>query len=163
MTESLLLFILAAISVVIGVFIGIYIQGLKSKTRISTWTERENQLQSVINGLRADMEKLQGEKADVQRDKEATGLQLARKEAELENLRQKNEEQKEEVERLQEKFTREFENLANKILDEKSNKFTQQNKENIKNILSPLQEKILLFEKKVEESQKRSEEHTSEL
>ncbi|RNL83126.1 DNA recombination protein RmuC [Sinomicrobium pectinilyticum] len=156
MTESLLLFILAAISVVIGVFIGIYIQGLKSKTRISTWTERENQLQSVINGLRADMEKLQGEKADVQRDKEATGLQLARKEAELENLRQKNEEQKEEVERLQEKFTREFENLANKILDEKSNKFTQQNKENIKNILSPLQEKILLFEKKVEESQKES-------
>jgi DNA recombination protein RmuC len=40
-----------------------------------------------------------------------------------------------------------FENLANKILDEKSNKFTEQNKENMKNILSPLQDKIQLFEK----------------
>ncbi|MGS2761609.1 DNA recombination protein RmuC [Sinomicrobium sp. M5D2P9] len=156
MTESLLLFIIAAISVVAGVFAGIYIQGLKSKTRTSTWAERENQLQSAINGLRGDVEKLHAEKADIQREKEAAGLQLARREAELENLRQKNEEQKEEVEKLQEKFTREFENLANKILDEKSNKFTQQNKENIKNILSPLQEKIMLFEKKVEESQKES-------
>src|SRR5690606_14352625 len=41
-----------------------------------------------------------------------------------------------------------------KILEEKSNKFTEQNKENLKNILNPLQEKIQLFEKKVEESQK---------
>jgi DNA recombination protein RmuC len=34
--------------------------------------------------------------------------------------------------KLQEKFTKEFENLANKILEEKSNKFTEQNKENMK-------------------------------
>lgn len=47
-----------------------------------------------------------------------------------------------------------FENLANKILDEKSSKFTEQNQKNIKDILSPLNEKIQLFEKKVEESQK---------
>jgi DNA recombination protein RmuC len=57
-------------------------------------------------------------------------------------------EQKNEVEKLQDKFTKEFENLANKILEEKSNKFTEQNKENMKSILSPLQEKIHLFEKK---------------
>jgi DNA recombination protein RmuC len=56
-------------------------------------------------------------------------------------------EQKNEVEKLQDKFTKEFENLANKILEEKSNKFTEQNKENMKSILSPLQEKIHLFEK----------------
>jgi DNA anti-recombination protein RmuC len=41
-------------------------------------------------------------------------------------------EQKNEVEKLQDKFTKEFENLANKILEEKSNKFTEQNKENIR-------------------------------
>jgi DNA recombination protein RmuC len=34
------------------------------------------------------------------------------------------------------------------IKEEKSNKFTEQNKENMKSILSPLQEKIHLFEKK---------------
>ncbi|MBC9796699.1 DNA recombination protein RmuC [Sinomicrobium weinanense] len=154
MTESLLIFIVAAVSVIAGVFAGIYIQGLKSKNQQSTWTERENQLQSTANGLREDIEKLHSEKGDLRREKENIGLQLARKETELDNLREKNREQKEEVEKLQEKFTREFENLANKILDEKSNKFTQQNRENIKNILTPLQEKIQLFEKKVEESQK---------
>jgi DNA recombination protein RmuC len=62
-------------------------------------------------------------------------------------------EQKNEVEKLQDKFTKEFENLANKILEEKSNKFTEQNKENMKSILSPLQEH--LFEK-VEDTHKES-------
>ena len=46
------------------------------------------------------------------------------------------------LEKIQEKFTKEFENLANKILEEKSNKFTEQNKLNITNILTPLKEKI---------------------
>ena len=74
----------------------------------------------------------------------------------FENLWERNKEQKDEVEKLQEKFTKEFENLANKILDEKSNKFTEQNKENLKNILTPLQDKIQLFEKKVEDTHKES-------
>src|SRR5690606_27678005 len=96
----------------------------------------------------------QKEKEELRLEKEQLGNQIVRYQADLENLSDKNREQKQEVEKLQEKFTKEFENLANKILDEKSTKFTQQNRENIKNILSPLQEKILLFEKKVEESQK---------
>jgi DNA anti-recombination protein RmuC len=65
-------------------------------------------------------------------------------EVDFENLWERNREQNE-VEKLQDKFTKEFENL-NKILEEKSNKFTEQNKENMKSILSPLQE-IHLFEK----------------
>ncbi|HMI07371.1 MAG TPA: DNA recombination protein RmuC, partial [Flavobacterium sp.] len=69
---------------------------------------------------------------------------------------ERNLEQKQEVEKLQEKFTKEFENLANKILEEKSNKFTEQNKENMKTILAPLQDKIQLFEKKVEDTHKES-------
>ena len=69
---------------------------------------------------------------------------------------ERSKEQRREIEELQEKFTKEFENLANKILEEKSTKFTEQNRENIKNILSPLQEKIQLFEKKVESTHKES-------
>ncbi|MFT7250880.1 MAG: DNA recombination protein RmuC, partial [Flavobacterium sp.] len=80
----------------------------------------------------------------------------SKKEVDFENLWERNKEQKQEVEQLQEKFTKEFENLANKILEDKSNKFTEQNKENMKNILSPLQEKIQNFEKKVEDTHKES-------
>ena len=88
--------------------------------------------------------------------KESLVVQLSKSETDLENLWQRNKEQKQEVEQLQEKFTKEFENLANKILEEKTNKFTEQNKENLKTILSPLQDKIQLFEKKVEDTHKES-------
>jgi DNA recombination protein RmuC len=67
------------------------------------------------------------------------------------NLQEKLVTQKDEVEQLQKKFTTEFENLANKILEEKSKKFTEQNKDNINNILNPLSEKIASFQKKVED------------
>jgi DNA recombination protein RmuC len=43
-----------------------------------------------------------------------------------------------------------FENLANKILEEKSLKFTEQNKNNLDIILNPLKDKIKDFEQKVE-------------
>jgi len=93
-------------------------------------------------------------KRRLQTEKEQLGNQIVRYQADLENLQRINTEQKEEVEKLQEKFTKDFEILASKILEEKSTKFTEQNQKNIKQILSPLQEKIQLFEKKVEDTQK---------
>ncbi len=96
------------------------------------------------------------EKENIRNEKDSLAIQLSKKEVDFENLWERNKEQKEEVEKLQEKFTKEFENLANKILEEKSNKFTEQNKENMKNILTPLQDKIQLFEKKVEDTHKES-------
>ena len=68
------------------------------------------------------------------------------------NLQTRLVEQKDEVEKLQEKFTKEFENLANKIFEDKSSKFTSQNKENLDQILKPLNDKIKDFEKRVEET-----------
>ena len=53
------------------------------------------------------------------------------------NLEDKLTTQKEEVEQLQKKFTAEFENLANKILEDKSKRFTEQNKVNINEIIDP--------------------------
>ena len=67
-------------------------------------------------------------------------------------LSEKIEDQKKELATLQVKFTKEFELVANKILEEKSNKFTDQNKKNIDAILNPLKEKIGEFQKKVEDT-----------
>ena len=119
-----------------------------------------NQLKEQISTDKASFEKqLQfsnSEKESIRTEKDSLAIQLSKKEVDFENLWERNKEQKEEVEKLQEKFTKEFENLANKILEEKSNKFTEQNKENMKNILTPLQDKIHLFEKKVEDTHKES-------
>ena len=45
-----------------------------------------------------------------------------------------------------------FQNLANDILEDKSRRFTEANRENIERILSPLNKDIQEFRKKVEES-----------
>jgi DNA recombination protein RmuC len=74
----------------------------------------------------------------------------------LSSLRADFNNKKEEIEQLQKKFTTEFENLANKIFEEKTTKFSEQSKNNLAEILNPLREKISEFEKKVEETSKES-------
>jgi DNA recombination protein RmuC len=61
---------------------------------------------------------------------------------------------KSELENVHKKYSVEFENIANKILDEKSRKFTDQNKTNLEVILNPLKEKIKDFENKIEKAYK---------
>jgi len=53
-------------------------------------------------------------------------------------------------------LTHQFEALAGKILDEKSTKFTEQNKANLDQLLGPLRVQINDFRGKVEEAQKDS-------
>jgi len=136
------------------VFLGIYIQKLKTKSSQSELDAENRQLNTSISSLNEKILTENAEKRKLQTEKETLGQNYVRLEGINENLQRVNTEQKQEVEKLQEKFAKEFENLANKILEEKSNKFTEQNQKNIKQILSPLQEKIQLFEKKVEASQK---------
>ena len=154
MNEYLIYLLIGLGALTLGYLLGTYIMGLKKKSEQSALEEREQQLQNNISVLEKKLQEASEQETHLQREKENLGNQIIRHQAQLENLQQKNEEQKTEVERLQEKFTKEFENLANKILEEKSLKFTEQNQKNIKTILNPLQEKIQLFEKKVEESQK---------
>lgn len=155
MNDNLLLLIISIlIFTVIGFILGNYFAKLKSKSEKSTLEERQNQMGLTIEQLRENVIKIENEREDIRREKDFLNAELTRKNADFNNLRQKNEEQKAEVEKLQEKFTKEFENLANKILDEKSSKFTLQNKENLDTILKPLQEKIQHFEKRVEETNK---------
>ncbi len=148
--------IVGLIALGIGYFLGNYIQNLKTKSSQSTLEEREQQLRNNVSALEGRLRDAEEHKMHLQAEKEQLGNHLVRHQADMENLQLKNREQKEEVQKLQEKFTKEFENLANKILEEKSNKFTEQNEKNIKNILDPLNEKIKTFQDKVERTHKES-------
>lgn len=164
MLPFLLLFIVA---LAIGIFIGKLLFSARFQSEKISLEEKLIALNTQLNqqkeqfllersNFEKQIETINAEKENIRNEKDSLAIQLTKKEVDFENLWERNKEQKEEVEKLQEKFTKEFENLANKILDEKSNKFTEQNKENIKNILSPLQDKIQLFEKKVEDTHKES-------
>lgn len=163
MNDSLILIIAILIAAGLGTYIGIIFTKLKNKSEQSTLEERQNQMTSNIEELKQHLNKVELEREAIRREKELLSSELARKNADFDNLKQKNEEQKAEVEKLQEKFTKEFENLANRILDEKSSKFTIQNKENLDSILKPLQEKIQHFEKRVEETNKEDITRSSDL
>lgn len=63
---------------------------------------------------------------------------------------EKIEEQKLEIKQNQERFNKDFELIASRILEEKTNKFTEHNRTNLDIILNPLRENIKAFEQKVE-------------
>ena len=156
MNESILILITFIVALAIGIFIGKIIFSASSNSEKASLSEKNIGLVSQIEQLKSQINQLSIEKENLQKEKESLAIHLAKKENDFDNLWERNKEQKQEVEQLQEKFTKEFENLANKILEEKTVKFTEQNKENLKNILSPLQDKIQLFEKKVEDTHKES-------
>lgn len=85
-------------------------------------------------------------------DNSIQSQQLARAEADFGNLQEKLEMQKKEMENLQQKFTTEFENIATKILKQNTVDFSMSNQKSITDLLSPLKEKIQVFEKKVEDT-----------
>jgi DNA recombination protein RmuC len=167
MFDTIIILAAFVIALLIGIYIGKSIFSANSKSEKASLEEKINGLLSQIEQIKnqfqsekATWEKqllqLNLEKDTIRNEKEALAIQLSKKEVDFDNLLERNKEQKQEVEQLQEKFTKEFENLANKILEEKSTKFTEQNKENLKSILSPLQDKIQHFEKKVEDTHKES-------
>ncbi len=178
MNDSIILILAIVVAAAIGGYLGLIISKLKSKTEQSTLEERNANLQNQITNLQTSyaneskkqdnlfksqltqlqtsVSKIENERESIRAEKDFLNSELARKNTELENLQQLNVKRDEELETRQEQLRKDFELLANKILEEKSNKFTEQNKENIKSILSPLHDKIQGFEKKVEDSQKES-------
>ncbi|MEM6893346.1 MAG: DNA recombination protein RmuC [Bacteroidota bacterium] len=154
MTSELIYLLVGVLCIAIGVLLGNYFHKLKMRGTLGVWEEREKQLQNTLATQQEDGKTRTAKIQQLQIEKEQLGQQIIRHQAEVQNLTEKNAEQKKEVEQLQEKFTKDFEILANKILEDKSKRFTEKNKENIENILTPLNKKIKEFEDKVEKSQK---------
>ncbi|WP_346858571.1 DNA recombination protein RmuC [uncultured Draconibacterium sp.] len=111
------------------------------------WEERYQLLKAESAEWKQELEHTRGENTDL-------FGQLEKAKVEYQNLKEKLETQKAELDQMQKKFTTEFENVATKILERNSEKFTAANQKNIGDVLNPLKEKIQLFEKKVEDTYK---------
>ncbi|MCX7547559.1 DNA recombination protein RmuC [Xanthomarina sp. F1114] len=156
MTDNLILIVAILIAGGIGAYLGMAFTKLKTKGEKSTLEERQNQLNLAITDLKATISKIEVERNDIRNEKDLLNSELTKRNTEYENLEKQLLKRDKEIALQQEQLRKDFELLATKILDEKSEKFTLQNKENIKQILNPLQEKIQVFEKKVEDTQKES-------
>lgn len=107
--------------------------------------ERERILMADRDRLSLEMKEESLARQSVERSLEGTN-------AYLQAQQEKFAEQRQEMENMKVQFNNEFQVMANKILEEKSFKFTQLNQQNISLVLDPLKEKIKTFEEKVEKS-----------
>ncbi len=170
-------FIYVLSGLLIGSLVAFLILHFYSKSKYSLSAEEVKILESQKNELEVSIKLSEGRIVNIQEEsgklreelileREKSGKYgnlLAARTEELKNLNQKLEDQKKDIESLQEKFQIQFKNLANEILEEKTKKFTEQNKTNLFDILNPLKEKIGEFEKKVEQTNKESIERNSAL
>ena len=156
MNDNLILILAILVSAFAGAYLVKLFNKLKSKSEKSILEERQNLLGNKIVELKNTVINLEGERDTFRNEKESLNLKLTQRNTEYENLQQLHLKSEADLEKRQEQLRKDFELLATKILDEKSEKFTLQNKENIKNILVPLQEKIKQFEDKVDKTHKES-------
>jgi len=119
--------------------------------------------QEKVSNFEADIQSLRQELNSEREKSERFSSLLSAKNQELLGFQEKLKDQKQEIESMHEKLQIQFKNLANDILEEKTKKFTDQNKISLSDILNPLKEKIQEFEKKVEQTNKESIERNSAL
>ncbi len=114
------------------------------KANLETARQSLEKVNAEMEGLKEEL----GEKTEKLNESIQNSAVLS---ANNQALEDKLETQKKEIADMAKKFNLEFENIASRILEEKTRKFTVQNRENLETILKPLGENIEHFKKKVEE------------
>jgi DNA recombination protein RmuC len=150
--------VLLLIGLIVGAVLAFLFLKSRSEGTVSAAAEKARQLELSLFELKTERAQ-QSKETENRLQAEHTRLvdlskELASAENENGNLTRKLAEQKAELEQLNQKFTKEFENLANRILEEKSQRFTDQNKTNLDIILNPFKERLKEFEQKVDKAYK---------
>jgi DNA recombination protein RmuC len=104
----------------------------------------------LINSLKTDKLVLQDELNDLRLNYMIEREKAIKAEETLIAQRDKHVQQETYINELQQRFKVEFENIANRVLEDKSARFTAQNRANLDLIINPLKDNIKAFEEKVE-------------
>ncbi len=109
-------------------------------------------LDERIASLQKEKEEANRYRELAQKEKEEAGKQIVSLKSDYSHLQERLDNERKEVEKLQEKFKTEFQNMANAILKQNTREFNETSHKNMSDLLNPLKEKITDFEKKVEET-----------
>jgi DNA recombination protein RmuC len=129
------------------IVVGLLFWAGKIREKLAAEAERRavaEEKSSRIPGLEGDLDKAQQENILLQ-------TRMAELETRLEDERKNAEEKLTLLQEARDQLKLEFQNVANKIFEDKSRKFTEQNKENIEGVLKPMREQLVDFKKKVED------------
>lgn len=118
---------------------------LEAEKQTEVLKERLTNSEREQNTLHQKLE--QSEKAKQEAEKNNVVLQ-----ADYRHLEERLKEERQELEKIQEKFKKDFELLAQSILKQNTKEFNETSNKQMKDLLDPLKDKISNFEKKVEET-----------
>ena len=118
---------------------------------LATSSAQLSSAMQTIADKNKEIESLKSELTNNKNELTQSNQLLATARANNEALTEKLARQKSEMDELGKKINTEFENIANRILDTKSEKFTELNKSNLKTILEPLGKNIDEFKRQVDE------------
>lgn len=113
--------------------------------------------------LKEQWQKNQDHLTEEQRQVRELLADQARLKTELSHAQIQLSSQKEELLAIQSRLTAEFRNLANEIMEEKSQKFTQQNQTNLTALLQPLQENINQYQQRIDINREADTQHRAAL
>lgn len=111
-----------------------------------------HRLSATEESLRAQLATVTEDLATARSDYSAASQENAALKSRLESERLRFQEQLALVQEARQTLTREFENLANRIFDEKQQTFTASSKQSLESTVNPLREELTAFRKKVEDA-----------
>lgn len=139
-----------------GGIVGYFICKLGFKSNLAEakneLSKQNTVLQTRFDELKSENETIESKFNDESSKRQNAEVQIATLKSEYKSLNEKLETERKQLEELQKRFQTEFENIANKILKQQTLEFNQASTKNMTDLLTPLKEKIVSFEKKVEDT-----------
>ncbi|MBL7781678.1 MAG: DNA recombination protein RmuC [Saprospiraceae bacterium] len=140
-------YLLAAMGMLVLIFLVLRQQ---NSGRIQSFDHQQFVPRELYVAANGQVEKLQNDMQGKEQELRDAHSQLAAREQQIFHLEQALHSQKSELAQMQVMFKTEFENVANRLLEEKSQRFTAQNAQQLQSVLQPLREKIRDFEEQVD-------------
>ena len=162
-------FLVPIIPFILGMGIGflLWLRSKKYSERIvlekSAITSELATSRSMQQHLEKQIEESQNQLRSLREDLRIKSADIGKLQAEKEGLLERMKSHQSELTDLKEQFKKDFENLANRIFEEKTEKFTIQNKLSLDRVIEPLKERIKEFQEKVETTHNSSLKETSSL
>lgn len=149
-----LLIIVVVIVIIVVVISLVWLLRQSQLLKLSELSVREKLIarEAELANSVASVSKISEENESLSNDLHSLREEKVRLETSLKLERKQQEEKLAYLEESKTQLSIAFKNIANEIFEDKSKKFVDKNKESLSNVLSPLQEKISQFEKRVEET-----------
>jgi DNA recombination protein RmuC len=142
--------IILLVVVIVALLLLFFKKPVQTDNQLQMLSLKEEEHQKTLIYYREEKQRMDDELADLRTAFMDERARAVKAEEMLNAQAERQIEQDKYIAELQKKFKLEFEHIATQILEEKTSKFTLQNKASLDLLLSPLKENIKAFEEKVD-------------